>query len=86
MGGTIQGGMHGDFEYMGSLCFPAGVKSTFTIDVTNYRSMSNPTGLHVLFYDDQAGSFTSLNKKGQSCTDRQSLSKQHCVGKSCVSG
>ena len=82
----IGGAVAGDFEYLGSLCFPAGTTSTITIDVTSFGNMTSATGLKVLFYDDQAGSFTSLNKKGQSCDERQNLSKQLCVGKSCVSG
>jgi hypothetical protein len=84
----IGGAVAGDFEYLGSLCFPAGTTSTITIDVTpgSFGNMSTAVGLKVLFYDDQAGSFTSLNKKGQSCSERQDLSKQLCVGKSCVSG
>ena len=81
----IGGSVDGTFEYLGSLCFPAGTKSTVTIDVTDYRNVSQPN-LHVLFYDDQAGSFTALNQKGQTCTERSAMSKQLCVGKSCVSG
>ena len=84
---TLGGTTDGAFEFLGSLCFPAGSKSKITVTAKTTGALSDQPNLTILFYDDQPGSFDDLMRTGSTCSQNVANSKQLCSGpNSCVNG
>ena len=82
---TLGGTTTGNFQFLGSLCFPAGSKTKITITAAKTGTQTQGA-LKILFYDDQAGSFDDLLRQGTTCAQAVANSKQLCSGSSCVAG
>lgn len=95
----------GDFELLGSLCFPGGTNGeneiaqiSFTLEFkdvgtspTSVLPQADLDNYKILFYDDQASSFASINRitddgDAQTCSERESFSREICAGSSCTYG